>query len=157
MKDRMLQAPHHTNSVSCTVQKKKREEGKEGKVRGDDKHSPYQDCCPHPGTAAAPPEKPWRWQRGRECCCWEDPCWGCSACPASHPPAGSPSPTAALVKTPPAPHLKAQRDGNRSDEPKAGLYSVLPPRFPWENNNTDASFITALNQSRTSPRAHTVL
>jgi len=100
MKDRMLQAPHHTNSVSCTVQKKKREEGKEGKVRGDDKHSPYQDCCPHPGTAAAPPEKPWRWQRGRECCCWEDPCWGCSACPASHPPAGSPSPTAALVKPP---------------------------------------------------------
>lgn len=62
--DGMLQAPRHTNSMSCTVQRKQREEGKEGKVRRDDKHTPYQDCCPDPGAAEAPPEKPWRWHRG---------------------------------------------------------------------------------------------
>jgi len=49
-------------------------------------------------------------------------------------------------------------DGKRpKDKPKAELYSVFPSEFPFENNNKDAGFITAFNQSWMSPTAYTVL
>lgn len=155
-------------SVRSTVPRQQREgeEGKE-KERGDETnmHLTRTSVCPR--AAVVRPNKPamvsgeGRRERGKENRCQSGPCWFvlCALPPVWSLAANflnEPS-----LKTPNAPAKNIGDtcwDGNRSkDNPKAEPYAAFPSGFPCENNNTDAGFIRAFNQSWMSPRAYTGL